>query len=77
MAAEFTAGLTGLWTACSCTAGVSLPQNSFDTRSEMAVSSFDQRQRFTFNFVYDLDSVTRRLRTLPARLTQGWQLSGI
>jgi len=32
---------------CSCTAGVSLPQNSFDTRAEKAVSSFDQRQRFT------------------------------
>ena len=34
---------------CSCTAGVSLPQNSFDTRAEKAASGFDQRQRFTVN----------------------------
>ena len=40
---------------CSCTAGVSLPQNSFDTRAEKAASIFDQRQHFTANFVYDLD----------------------
>ena len=46
---------------CSCTAGVSLPQNSFDTRAEKAASSFDQRQRFTVNFVYDLDVLPRVL----------------
>jgi hypothetical protein len=62
---------------CSCTAGVSLPQNSFDTRSEKAVSSFDQRQRFTLNFVYDLDILPRALPNWPKRLTQGWQVSGI
>src|SRR6202035_4736048 len=36
---------------CSCTAGVSLPQNSYDARAERAASSFDERQRFTLNFV--------------------------
>jgi hypothetical protein len=62
---------------CSCTAGVSLPQNSLDTRAEKAASSFDQRQRFTLNFVYDLNFLARGLRTWPKRLTGGWQLSGI
>jgi outer membrane receptor protein involved in Fe transport len=62
---------------CSCTAGVSLPQNSFDTRAERAASSFDQRHRFTLNFVYDLDILPRALTTWPKRLTQSWQLSGI
>ena len=62
---------------CSCTAGVSLPQNSFDTRAEKAASVFDQRQRFTFNFVYDLDVLTHALHRLPGRITAGWQLSGI
>ena len=40
---------------CSCTAGVSLPQNSFDTRSEKGVSAFDQRQRFTLTDRGELD----------------------
>lgn len=62
---------------CSCTAGVSLPQNSFDTRAERAASSFDQRQRFTANFVYDLNIFARALNTWPKQLTHGWQLSGI
>jgi hypothetical protein len=62
---------------CSCTAGVSLPQNSFDTRAEKAASGFDQRQRFTVNMVYDLDVLTRMLNKWPRRLTAGWQLSGI
>lgn len=62
---------------CSCTAGVSLPQNSFDTRAEKAPSSFDQRQRFTLNFVYDLNVLPHALNTWPKRLTGGWQLSGI
>ncbi len=62
---------------CSCTAGVSLPQNSFDTRAEKAASGFDQRQRFTVNFVYDLDIFTHMLNKWPRRLTAGWQLSGI
>jgi hypothetical protein len=62
---------------CSCTAGVSLPQNSFDTRPEKAVSSFDQRQRFTLNFVYDLNILPQALSRWPKRLTEGWQLSGI
>ena len=62
---------------CSCTAGVSLPQNSFDTRAERAVSSFDQRQRFTFNFVYDLDFLSHQLKAWPKQVTGGWQLSGV
>lgn len=62
---------------CSCTAGVSLPQNSFDTRAERAASSFDQRQRFTFNVVYDLNFLPRTARVLPKRVTEGWQVSGI
>jgi hypothetical protein len=62
---------------CSCTAGVSLPQNSFNTRAEKAASSFDQRQRFTANFVYDARFLPHLLPRWPARLTQGWQLSGI
>ena len=62
---------------CSCTAGVSLPQNSFNARAEKAVSSFDQRQRFTLNFVYDLGALPHVLNLLPERLTAGWQVSGI
>ena len=62
---------------CSCTAGVSLPQNSFDTRAEKAASGFDQRQRFTVNFVYDLDVLPHVLNKWPRRLTEGWQVSGI
>jgi hypothetical protein len=62
---------------CSCTAGVSLPQNSFDTRAEKAVSSFDQRHRFTANFVYDVNIFARAFNTWPKRITEGWQVSGI
>jgi len=61
---------------CSCTAGVSLPQTVRYARRK-AVSSFDQRQRFTLNFVYDLDVLPRALNTWPKRLTGGWQVSGI
>lgn len=62
---------------CSCTAGVSLPQNSFDLRADRAASSFDQRQRFTFNFVYDVNFLPRLLDRWPKRVTEGWQLTGI
>ncbi len=62
---------------CSCTAGVSLPQNSFDARPEKAVSAFDQRHRFTLNSVYDLAVLPHVLSRWPKRLTEGWQLSGI
>lgn len=62
---------------CSCTAGVSLPQNSFDLRADKAASSFDQRQRFTFNFVYDVNFLPRLLDRWPKRVTEGWQLTGI
>jgi hypothetical protein len=54
-----------------------LPQNSFDTRAEKAASSFDQRQRFTLSFVYDLNFLDRLRQTWPKRLTGGWQVSGI
>ena len=53
---------------CSCTAGVSLPQNSFDARPEKAVSSFDQRQRFTANFVYDFAALPRCSGSFPGGL---------
>ena len=62
---------------CSCTAGVSLPQDSFNVRAEKAASSFDQRQRFTLNFVYDLNFLRQALNSWPRRLTEGWQLSGV
>jgi hypothetical protein len=62
---------------CSCTAGVSLPQDSFNTRAEKASSSFDQRRRFTVNFVYDLEFLPHALNSWPKRVTAGWQVSGI
>jgi hypothetical protein len=62
---------------CSCTAGVSLPQDSFNTRAEKAASGFDQRHRFTANFVYDLNFIPRMLGAWPKRVTSGWQVSGI
>jgi len=62
---------------CSCVAGVSLPQNSFDARAEKGASSFDQRQRLTANFVYSLDGLSYRLNRWPRRLTRGWEISGI
>ncbi len=62
---------------CSCTAGVSLPQNSFNARAEKAVSSFDQRHRFTANFVYDVAIFARAFNSWPKRITEGWQVSGI
>src|SRR5206468_10551494 len=52
-------------------------QNSFDTRPEKAVSGFDQRQRFTLNFVYDLNFLRHGLSGWAKQLTEGWQLSGI
>ncbi|MCA1591776.1 MAG: TonB-dependent receptor [Acidobacteria bacterium] len=59
------------------TRGVSLPQDSYNTRAERALSSFDVRHRLTANFVYDLKFLPHRLDGLPKRLTEGWQLSGI
>jgi hypothetical protein len=53
---------------CSYTAGVSLPQNSFDTRAEKAVSGFNQRRRFTVKFVYDLDAVAPSTRAIRAEV---------
>jgi hypothetical protein len=86
LANNLTLFVSGVWSLsiddasngiCSCTAGVSLPQNSFDNRAEKAASSFDQRERLTVNFVYDLAVLPRVLGRWPKRLTQGWQLSGI
>src|SRR5262245_8437888 len=41
------------------TRGVSFPQDSFNLRAERAVSSFDLRHRFSANFTYDLDFLSR------------------
>jgi hypothetical protein len=62
---------------CSCTAGVSLPQDSFNARAEKAASGFDQRNRFTANFVYDLNFLKHGLKSWPRQLREGWQVSGI
>src|SRR5215813_8413376 len=59
------------------TRGVSFPQDSFNLRAERAVSSFDQRHRFSANFTYDLDFLPSGLGSLPKRLTEGWQIGGI
>ncbi|HEY9431890.1 MAG TPA: TonB-dependent receptor [Blastocatellia bacterium] len=59
------------------TRGVSFPQNSFNLAAERAVSVFDQRQRFTANFTYELEFLTSALGSLPKALTGGWQFSGI
>jgi hypothetical protein len=59
------------------TRGVAFPQNSFNLAAERAVSVFDQRQRFSANFTYDLDFLTSVLGSLPKALTGGWQLGGI
>ncbi len=57
------------------TRGVSFPQDSYNLKAERAVSSFDVRNRFTFNFVYDLNFLSEKFG--KNRLTEGWQLSGI
>ncbi|HEV8159195.1 MAG TPA: TonB-dependent receptor [Pyrinomonadaceae bacterium] len=57
------------------TRGVSFPQDSYNLKAERAVSSFDVRHRFTFNFVYDLNFLPEKFG--ENRLTEGWQLSGI
>ncbi|MBA3601499.1 MAG: hypothetical protein H0W45_09740 [Acidobacteria bacterium] len=57
------------------TRGVSYPQDSYNLKAERAVSSFDVRHRFTFNFVYDLNFLPENFG--KNRLTEGWQLSGI
>jgi len=57
------------------TRGVSFPQDSYNLQAERAVSSFDVRHRFTFNFVYDLNFLPEKFGN--NRLTEGWQLSGI
>ncbi len=57
------------------TRGVSFPQDSYNLQAERAVSSFDVRNRFTLNFVYDLNFLPEKFG--KNRLTEGWQLSGI
>jgi hypothetical protein len=59
------------------TRGVSFPQNSFNLAAERAVSVFDQRQRFSANFTYELEFLPSVLGSLPKALTGGWQFSGI
>ena len=59
------------------TRGVSFPQDSYNARAERGLSSFDVRHRLSVNFVYDLKFLPHALASLPERLTDGWQLSGI
>lgn len=54
--------------------GTSFPQDSFNLRAEKAVSSFDLRHRFTFNFSYD---VPLGLLPFPKIISDGWQIAGI
>lgn len=61
----------------SGTPGIAFPQDSYNLRAERALSSFDIRHRFTFNFVYDLAGLPNALQSWPKWLTSGWQLSGI
>jgi Carboxypeptidase regulatory-like domain/TonB dependent receptor len=61
----------------SGTRGVSFPQDSHNLRAERAVSVFDLRHRFTLNFMYDVNFLANLFRSLPKRLTEGWQLGGI
>jgi outer membrane receptor protein involved in Fe transport len=59
------------------TRGTAFPQDSYNLRAERAVSSYDTRHRFTANFTYDLNFLSRWLSGWPQPLTEGWQLSGI
>ncbi|MBI4853469.1 MAG: carboxypeptidase regulatory-like domain-containing protein [Acidobacteria bacterium] len=61
----------------SGTRGVSFPQDSNNLRAERSVSNFDIKNRFTFNFVYELNFLPKLLNRLPKAVTEGWQLSGI
>jgi hypothetical protein len=47
------------------------PQNSYDLRSERALSVFDIRQRFTLGYNYELPSFGNK------RWQNGWQINGI
>jgi hypothetical protein len=60
----------------SGTAGIAFPQNSHNLRAERALSSFDSRNRFTANFVYDANILPLLLAALPQVLTTGWQFTG-
>lgn len=51
----------------------STPDNSQNSRPERASSNFDTRQRFVWNWIYDIPKFTDR----APKLTQGWQISGI
>ncbi len=50
----------------------SQPDNSFNPHNEYANSNFDTRQRFSWNFVYELPSPT-----MYKALLGGWSLNGI
>ena len=53
-----------------------LPQNVYDPALEKGPSSFDHRNRFTANAVYDLP-FARGSHGLAARVAGGWRASGI
>ncbi len=59
--------------------GIVVAQNPFDIAAERSVSSFDQRQKFTGNWIYDLPfgEGKRFLTSGPAsHVFDGWQWSG-
>jgi hypothetical protein len=51
--------------------GFTAQNNTFDTRSNYAVSDFDRTHRFSASFVYDIPAFGSE-----SRLWTGWQLSG-
>ncbi len=61
----------------SGTRGLAFPQDSTNTHAERALSAYDLRHRFTFNFIYDFLFLPNRLSSWPKRLTEGWEVSAI
>src|SRR5262249_18253033 len=59
--------------------GVVVAQNPFDIGADRGLSSFDQRHKFTGNWIYDLPfGENRRFATKGAlsHILNGWQFSG-
>ena len=59
--------------------GVVVAQNPFDISADRSLSSFDQRQKFTGNWIYDLPfGESKRFLTSGAvsHVLDGWQWSG-
>src|SRR5215470_14927419 len=61
----------------SGTRGIAYPQDGYNLQAERAVSSFDLRHRATVNVTYELSFLPNLFDSLPRRLAEGWQLSGI